>query len=97
MTASPIPSDKPEPMVFGFHRPHRIGSICNGANCAQCCMPGVGIVGKFVDAHLKDLPETPFYIVGEATREDWARAVIANGGIVREEAAYPCYYFVTTD
>ncbi len=78
-------------LVYGFRHRHEIGSTC-GINCN--CSP----LGYLTDQNSNRIPETPLYILGEATEEDWRQNVIDLGGTVPEGSKFfPFYYFVTTD
>lgn len=81
----------PDDMVFGFTEPHRPGTIC-GADCDQC---GQRMEIKGVNGI--PLPMVSFYIVAEATVEDWRRDVLKNGAINPTPQPGRHYYFVRTD
>jgi hypothetical protein len=87
--------------VFGFVRVHRIGSVC-GFPCKQCDPEG-RFEWHTEDAHGRLLPDTPLFILGEATQADWIQRIEEKGGTVTaedlatEERDHPFYYFVSAD
>ena len=81
------------PLVWGFNRPHRVGSLC-GNPCEQCghakVMTGPGNIGRLA------VP-LPLLIVREATFEEYAASVISNGGRSRDLSRDRFFYVVTLD
>lgn len=88
-----------EDLVYGFDKPHRVGSIC-GVRCEQCgsgnpntvmtVMTGPGPTGR--------IDTVPLFIHREANYEEYEKSVIANGG--GKNLSSPKirhYYVVSTD
>ena len=76
-----------EDLVFGFDRPHEIGSVCRGRACPLC---GGGYVQTLGGEGNRLPDETPLFILAQATREQWLERG-GVGGCPRH------YYFVSTD
>ncbi len=70
--------------VFASQRPHRVGEI-------------VRRYSRLNDAHGNALPHQPLLILGEATKEDWRKQVLEEGGIETPLHNHPYFYFVSTD
>jgi len=78
------------PLVWGFPRPHRVGSVC-AEPCEQCGGPT-----KMVDPFGNFMPDSPLYILGEATVEDHIASNRRRGGNGQSlNSGY--HYFVSTD
>lgn len=60
--------------VFGFHRPHRVGSIC-GPGCQQC-----GVATSMYNAEGEKVPRIPVFILRPATHAEYIASVIHGGG-----------------
>jgi hypothetical protein len=88
-------------LVFRLPAPHRVNTIC-GFPCQQCGETGgeLRITGTKGDR----LPNTPFLIIAEASKEDWAQNIEANGGPTGEQMlrklegkSQGYFYFVRAD
>jgi hypothetical protein len=79
----PLRGDVSGDLVFGFDAPHKVGTVC-GFPCEQCG-PGVAVligIGKV------RLPDTPLFIVAEATRQDWEGNVKKERRFARGRATH---------
>lgn len=92
-----IPGITEVPLVWGFERPHRLASVCGPGPCQQC---NPGTVSTGVDGILINEPP-PFFIVAEATKEDWRASAAARGSDMDNPLIdippNACFYFVRTD
>jgi hypothetical protein len=84
-----------EELVFAFDHKHEIGDMCPPYCSKQVRAEGYTLT----DALGETLPLNSLYIVGEATREDWAKHVRAEGGSVYDDPYLDdlFFYFVRTD
>jgi hypothetical protein len=84
------PTGDTEDLVFGFLYPHRVGTVC-GFPCEQCG-------AKYLtDENGKRLPDTPLFIVAEATEEDWKASIKRRGGRNVPSRANTYFYVVRAD
>ena len=85
-------------MIYSFHSPHKIGSVCRYP-CAQCKDQGDNLgSGKITDAHGNFIGYAPLYIVRCATFEEWRAEVISEGGKVdRAPILFSYFYEVSSD
>lgn len=81
--------------VFGFERPHRVGSIC-GMHCKQCRSKGKDN-SRLYDTFGIVVPNTAMLIVAEATEDDWVRDVLARGGVPSNPDGSKYFYVVRPD
>ena len=87
--------DPEPPLVFGFGRPHRPGSIC-GNPCEQC---GGKTMVTLAATKLEGRQVPAFLIVREATHQEYVDSVLARGGkkfqLTKPGERY--FYVVETD
>jgi len=83
----PIATDA---LVWGFNRPHEVGTVC-GEFCDQC---GGRTIQTGVNGAL--LPYARLLIVAPATAEDWQRSNRRRGG-TGLGGNWPYHYFVSVD
>ena len=82
-----------EPSIWGFDAAHPIGSICNH-ECPHC-HPQASVI---LEPGVTLPPETPFYILREATVDQFIAQVVRRYG--RRPPIPPgvtYFYFVSTD
>lgn len=83
------------PLVYGFDRPHRPGTVCWKA-CEQCgldrvmFMTGIGPDAEHIEIQ-------PLRIVREASRDEYVASCVANGGGEHLSTVGRHYYVVETD
>ncbi len=71
-------------MIVGSDVPREVGKICIAKTAST-------------DHNSVRYPPQPFYVIREATREEWVADVIANGGDPFCPIDYPYYYEVSMD
>lgn len=82
-------------MIFRFEAPHAIGSIC-GTSCPQCPACDHTVLR---DSFNNELPDTPLFIVREATKQEWLDEIREEGGVVEEAelSSLGWFYEVSVD